>query len=104
MHSGVRFGDDPSDTQTGGFPLGNGCREEEESLKLRAVGAADGGKSVHQIDHVVPGLDQLFVLETKTWRGRIEGRAGDRQWTLRRPRSREVLTVYNPLFQYTRVG
>jgi Nuclease-related domain len=57
------------------------------------------GKSAHQIDHVVPGLDRLFVLETKTWRGRIEGRAGDRQWTLRRPRSRELLSVYNRLFQ-----
>lgn len=53
----------------------------------------------HQIDHVVRGQDRLFVIETKTWRGKIEGRAGGQNWTLRRPRSRGAITVYNPLFQ-----
>jgi hypothetical protein len=53
----------------------------------------------HQIDHVVCGQDRLFVIETKTWRGEIEGRAGGPTWTLRRPRSRGAITVYNPLFQ-----
>jgi hypothetical protein len=57
------------------------------------------GRGTHQIDHVVCGQDRLFVLETKTWRGRIEGRAGDREWTLRRPRSREAIRAYNPLHQ-----
>lgn len=57
------------------------------------------GRGTHQIDHVVCGRDRLFVLETKTWRGRIEGRAGDREWTLRRPRSRAAITAYNPLLQ-----
>jgi hypothetical protein len=57
------------------------------------------GRGTHQIDHIVCGRERLFVLETKTWRGRIEGRAGDRQWRLIRPRSREPITAYNPLFQ-----
>lgn len=57
------------------------------------------GRGTHQIDHIVCGREALFVLETKTWRGRIEGRAGDRHWRLIRPRSREPLTTYNPLFQ-----
>lgn len=57
------------------------------------------GAGTHQIDHVVCGQDQLFVIETKTWRGAVEGRAGDQNWTIRRPRSRNTLTVYNPLFQ-----
>jgi hypothetical protein len=57
------------------------------------------GAGTHQIDHVVCGQDRLFVIETKTWRGAVEGRAGDHNWTIRRPRSRNPLTVYNPLFQ-----
>lgn len=57
------------------------------------------GNGTHQIDHVVCGQDRLFVIETKTWRGAVEGRAGDQNWTIRRPRSRNALTVYNPLFQ-----
>ena len=57
------------------------------------------GGGTHQIDHVVCGQDRLFVIETKTWHGEIEGRAGGQTWTLRRPRSRGAITVYNPLFQ-----
>src|ERR1700757_737152 len=57
------------------------------------------GRGTHQIDHVVCGQDRLFVLETKTWRGRVEGRVGDREWILRRPRSRNAITTYNPLQQ-----
>lgn len=57
------------------------------------------GRGTHQIDHIVCGRERLFVLETKTWRGRIEGRAGDRQWRLIRPRSSEPITTYNPLIQ-----
>lgn len=53
----------------------------------------------HQIDHIVCGQDRLFVLETKTWRGTIGGTAADREWTLRRPRSRAAIRVYNPLRQ-----
>ena len=57
------------------------------------------GRGTHQIDHVVCGQDRLFVLETKTWRGQIEGRAGDREWTLHRPRRHAAITAYNPLQQ-----
>ena len=57
------------------------------------------GGGTHQIDDVVRGQDRLFVIETKTWRGEIEGRAGGQTWTLHRPRRREAITVYNPLFQ-----
>lgn len=57
------------------------------------------GSGTHQIDHVVCGRDRLFVIETKTWRGTVEGTAGDQNWTIRRPRNRNALTVYNPLFQ-----
>ncbi len=57
------------------------------------------GNRTYQIDHIVAGRDRLFVLETKTWRGTIEGRAGGQTWTLRRPKSRSTLSVYNPLRQ-----
>lgn len=57
------------------------------------------GRGTHQIDHVVCGQDRLFVLETKTWRGRVEGGVGDREWTLRRLRGRNSITAYNPLHQ-----
>lgn len=57
------------------------------------------GRGTHQIDHVVRGQDRLFVAETKTWRGTIVGRTGDREWTLRRPRSRAPIRTYNPLRQ-----
>ncbi len=57
------------------------------------------GRGTHQIDHVVCGQGRLFVLETKTWRGWIEGRAGDQKWILHRPRGRDPITTYNPLLQ-----
>jgi hypothetical protein len=57
------------------------------------------GQGTHQIDHVVCGQDRLFVLETKTWRGRIEGRVAAREWRLIRPRGRDAVRAYNPLFQ-----
>lgn len=57
------------------------------------------GNGTHQIDHVVCGQDRLFVLETKTWRGLIEGRPNDKNWKLIRPRSRSAITAYNPIFQ-----
>jgi hypothetical protein len=57
------------------------------------------GRGTHQIDHVVCGRDQLYVIETKTWHGTVEGRAGDRYWTLSRPRGRPALRIYNPLLQ-----
>ncbi len=57
------------------------------------------GNTSHQIDHIVRGRDRLFVIETKTWHGVIEGRAGDESWTLRRPRGRPAIKAYNPLFQ-----
>jgi hypothetical protein len=56
----------------------------------------------HQIDHIVRGRDGLYVIETKTWHGLIEGRAGDETWTLRRPRGRAAIKAYNPLFQNRR--
>ena len=52
----------------------------------------------HQLDHVVAGRDRLFVLETKTWRGRIAGAAGAERWTVQRPGQRPV-RAYNPLLQ-----
>lgn len=58
--------------------------------------------ATHQIDHVVRGRDRLYVIETKTWHGVIEGRVGDETWTLRRPRGRVAITAYNPLFQNRR--
>lgn len=60
------------------------------------------GNSSHQIDHIVRGRDRLFVIETKTWHGVGEGRAGDASWTLRRPKGRAAITAYNPLLQNRR--
>lgn len=60
------------------------------------------GRGTHQIDHVVCGRDRLYVIETKTWHGTVEGRAGDRYWMLSRPRGRPALRIYNPLLQNLR--
>jgi Nuclease-related domain len=57
------------------------------------------GVGTHQIDHVVCGQNTLFVIETKTWSGTIEGRAGDQSWKLYRPRGRGKFETYNPLRQ-----
>ncbi len=58
------------------------------------------GNRTHQIDHIVAGRDRLFVLETKTWRGTIEGRAGGRlghcAGLKTDPRSRSIIRPAKP--------
>jgi hypothetical protein len=60
------------------------------------------GGGTHQIDHIVRGLDRLWVIETKTWQGTAVGRPGGRRWTLYRPDGRPPVTAYNPLLQNRR--
>jgi hypothetical protein len=55
----------------------------------------------HQLDHIVLASDRLYVLETKTWRGKISGALNSTHWTLTRP-GKSNLRVYNPLLQNDR--
>lgn len=61
------------------------------------------GDRMREIDHILITRHALFCIETKYLRGRIAGKATDREWTLhkraRKTRSRYKRTFYNPLKQ-----
>ncbi len=65
-------------------------------LRVRA------GRTRAQIDHLVVGPRGLFVIETKNWRGRVEGRAGADRWTQNRGDGRPPVSVANPIRQVRR--
>ncbi len=52
----------------------------------------------HQIDHIAAAGDCLYVIETKTWRGRLCASPAARDWSLTRPAAAPV-RVYNPILQ-----
>jgi hypothetical protein len=54
-----------------------------------------------QIDHLVRGVRALVVVETKNWRGSVEGGLDDRLWKLTRPNG-EVAMLRNPVSQAAR--
>lgn len=55
-------------------------------------------RGTHQIDHIAAAGDALYVLETKTWRGDLDGQPEAQFWTLRKPTG-TTQRVYNPLLQ-----
>ncbi len=60
------------------------------------------GRRQAQIDHLVATPKGLFVVETKTWGGRIAGDADAPSWSLQGRRDRQPRTVRNPLRQNRR--
>ncbi|MDZ4197648.1 MAG: nuclease-related domain-containing protein, partial [Kiritimatiellia bacterium] len=59
------------------------------------------GRHHAQIDHLVISPRGLFVVETKTWAGRLSGRAEDEHWMLRAA-GREPRAMKNPVRQNRR--
>ncbi|MBP7275710.1 MAG: NERD domain-containing protein [Kiritimatiellae bacterium] len=60
------------------------------------------GRTSAQIDHLVVGPRGLFLVETKNWRGHIEGGAGDEQWTQTRAPGVPPIRLHNPIIQARR--
>lgn len=55
-----------------------------------------------QIDHVVVTPKGLFAIETKNWRGHIEGDAEDERWTQTKAEAEAPIKVFNPIKQTKR--
>ena len=55
------------------------------------------GRTV-QVDHVVRGVDCLWVVETKNWSGKVAGSPEDAEWVLTR-KDGSVDRHHNPLWQ-----
>jgi len=59
------------------------------------------GKSA-QIDHLVVCPKGIFVIETKNWRGHIEGDENDEFWRQKKDRDQPDVRVSNPIIQNRR--
>jgi hypothetical protein len=55
-----------------------------------------------QIDHVVVSPKGLFVIETKNWRGALDGDEKERQWSQVRQPGMSPVRVSNPIAQNAR--
>ncbi|MCO5067297.1 MAG: NERD domain-containing protein [Kiritimatiellae bacterium] len=55
-----------------------------------------------QIDHIVVSKKGIFVLETKNWRGRLEGDEGDRKWFQHVHADQPPRALSNPILQNQR--
>lgn len=71
--------------------------EEHAHAALHDVILPDGRGGLTQVDHVLLNDQGIWVVETKTFNGRIFGRERDRQWTQRLGRS--SFRIGNPLRQ-----
>lgn len=60
-----------------------------------------GGKRA-QVDHLVVTPRGIFVIETKTWRGEIDGREQDTHWTQVRQPGQKPIKLSNPILQNQR--
>jgi hypothetical protein len=60
------------------------------------------GRNRAQIDHVVIAPNGLFAIETKHWRGRIEGRAEDERWRQIKQTGEAPIPVANAVRQTQR--
>jgi len=60
------------------------------------------GRSSAQIDHLVVAPNGIFLLETKNWRGHIEGDAAAAQWSQIRAPGEDPAPVHNPVTQVRR--
>lgn len=60
------------------------------------------GLRTAQIDHLVVCPRGIFVIETKNWRGRIEGRGGDPWWTQIKHEGDAPIRLKSPAVQVQR--
>jgi len=60
-----------------------------------------GGKSA-QIDHLVVCPKGIFVIETKNWRGHIEGDEKDEFWRQKKEKDQPDVRISNPIIQNRR--
>ncbi|HMO05443.1 MAG TPA: nuclease-related domain-containing protein [Kiritimatiellia bacterium] len=60
------------------------------------------GRTSAQIDHLVVAPNGIFLLETKNWRGHIEGDAAAAQWSQVRAPGEVPAPVHNPVIQVRR--
>ena len=60
------------------------------------------GRQSAQIDQLIVCPKGLFAIETKNWRGHIEGREDDERWTQIKQPDTSGIKVYNPIRQTRR--
>jgi hypothetical protein len=60
------------------------------------------GRATAQIDHLVVSPKGLFVIETKNWRGHIEGHAQEERWAQTREPGQAPVPVFSPILQAKR--
>ena len=60
------------------------------------------GRATAQIDHLVVSPRGIFVVETKNWRGHIEGDARADRWSQTRQPGDAPISVHNPILQAQR--
>lgn len=60
------------------------------------------GRKSAQIDHLVVGPTGVFVLETKNWRGRLEGDEKEHKWHQTREPGSKAIPLNNPIKQNQR--
>lgn len=60
------------------------------------------GRRSAQIDHLVVSPNGMFAIETKNWRGHIEGREEDERWTQTKGADGPPIRVANPIQQTKR--
>ena len=60
------------------------------------------GRKSAQIDHLIVSPRGIFVLETKNWRGRIEGDEHDERWRQIKDPGEDPVWVSNPVRQCAR--
>lgn len=80
----------------GELSVGSGL-DRHAHAALHDVILPDGRGGLTQVDHVLLNDQGIWVVETKTFTGRIFGRERDRQWTQRLGRS--SFRIGNPLRQ-----
>ncbi|MBU1693885.1 MAG: NERD domain-containing protein [Verrucomicrobia bacterium] len=72
-----------------------------DSYILNDISVRHGWKQA-QMDHVVVTPRGIFVIETKTWRGVIEGDEKGEKWTQTRRPGQKPHTMFNPILQNRR--
>lgn len=60
------------------------------------------GRRSAQIDHLVVSPKGIFAIETKNWRGHIEGREDDDRWSQTKEPGKPPIRLFNPIKQTKR--
>ncbi len=60
------------------------------------------GRTSAQIDHLVVSPKGIFAIETKNWRGHIEGEESEDRWTQTKEPGKPPIRVFNPIRQSQR--